>query len=79
VSVDLCKDSFAEWIEPGDKLDFAQDEWCYNDDADAAYATVIRKTDWWHGETGDPWITFYTDQGVFDVPADHTVKLKVEE
>lgn len=79
MSVDLCKDTFAEWVEPGDQLDFAQDEWGYNDAADAGYATVDRKTDWWDGETGDPWITIYSDQGTFDMPADHVVKRLVVE
>jgi hypothetical protein len=79
VSVDLCKDTLVEWVEPGDQLDFAQDEYGYNDDADASYATVDRKTDWWSGEDGDPWVTLYTSQGIFDMPADHTVKRKVQE
>lgn len=79
MSIDLTKPAYAEDVEPDDELDFSQDEFCYNDDADASYAKVERKTDWWSGDDGAPWCTFVTDQGTFDVPADHRVMRKVQE
>lgn len=79
MSVDTCKRIYAEDIEVGDQLDFSMDEYGYNDAAEAAYASVERKTDWWAGETGEPWVTLYTDQGRFDMPADHHVMRKVQE
>jgi hypothetical protein len=77
--ITLTKSAYAEDVEPGDELDFSMDELCYNDDADAAYARVERKTDWWDGTTGAPWCTLYTDQGEYDVPAEHRVSRKVQE
>lgn len=77
--IDFTKMVYAEDVEPDDELDFSQDELCYNDDAESAYAKVERKIDWWSGEDGEPWCTLYTDQGVFDIPADHRVRIKVQE
>lgn len=79
MSVDMCKSTYAEDVEPGDELDFSMDELCYSDAAEQAYATIERKTDWWDGTTGEPWVTLFTTQGQFDVPADHRVMRKVEE
>lgn len=78
MSVDTCRSTFAEDIEVGDLLDFSMDELCYNDYAECNYAEVKNKTDWWDAASGEPWCTLYTDQGVFEVPADHKVMLKVE-
>jgi hypothetical protein len=75
----LTKSAYAEDVEPGDQLDFSLDEFCYNDLADESYATLERKTDWWSGDDGQPWCTLFTDQGTFDVPADHRVSRKVQE
>jgi hypothetical protein len=77
--IDLTKTAYAEDIEPDDELDFSQDELCYTDAADQNYATVERKTDWWDGSTGEPWCTLHTNQGSFDVPADHRVRMRVQE
>lgn len=79
MSVDMCKTIYAEDIEPGDQLDLSMDELCYSASAEAEYAEVERKTDWWNGESGEPWCTLYTSQGRFEVPADHRVKRKVQE
>lgn len=77
--IDLTTTIYAEDVEPGAELDFSQDELCYNDDADEQYATVNRKTDWWDAVNGEPWCTLFTTQGDFEVPADHRVRIKVQE
>lgn len=75
----MCKSVYAEDVEAGDELDFSMDDFCYNDLADQSYALLERKTDWWSGENGEPWVTLHTDQGTFDMPADHKVMRKVQE
>jgi len=79
VSIDLVKSIFAEDVDPSDELDFSDDEYCYNDLADFAFATVQRRTEWYDGATGEPWITLHTDQGSYEMPADHLVKKKIIE
>lgn len=77
MSIDTVRNVFAEDVEPSDELDFAEDEYGYNDLADFAYATVERRTEWYDGKTGEPWVTLHTDQGSYEMPAAHLVKKKV--
>jgi hypothetical protein len=75
----MVKPVYAEDVEPDTELDFAEDEYGWNDKADQAYAVVLRRTEWYDGATGEPWVTLHTDQGSFDMPASHLVKMKVVE
>jgi hypothetical protein len=79
MSIDMVRSVYAEDVEPGDQLDFAEDEYGWNENADQAYATVNRCTEWYDGTTGEPWVTLYTSQGDYEMPASHFVKKKVEE
>lgn len=79
MSVDLVKTIYAEDVNVGDELDFAEDEYCWNDLADSAYATISRRTEWYNGHTGEPWVTLITSQGDFEMPAAHQVKKRVIE
>jgi hypothetical protein len=75
--VDLCKDRFAEYIEPGDELDFDDDEYADNENASYSFA-VVSSVRQWYDAAKDPWITLVTSQGSFDMPAGHYVKIKVD-
>jgi len=82
MSVDTCKPVYADNIEPDDEIDLDGDE--YAEDLDPAvamsgYALVERKTEWYDAATGFPWVTLWTTQGNFEMPAGHLVKLKVVE
>lgn len=79
MSTDLCKNTWAEDIEIGDELNLDGDEYGDNEQAIFGYAVVERKTEWWDGSTGFPWITLTTSQGEFEVPSSHVFKVKIEE
>lgn len=79
MSIDLCREVFADVIDDGDELDFEDDEYADNENAMYGFAKVEHKTEWYDGETGHPWVTLYTSQGRFEMPAGHLVKLKVVE
>lgn len=79
MSIDMVTSVFAEFVEASDELDFADDEYGYNDLADFAYAKVERCTQWYDGITGEPWVTLHTNQGSYEMPAEHKVKKRIIE
>jgi len=79
MSINICKDVLAEDIEPDFELDLDGDEYGDNEFAIFGYAVVLRRTEWYDANTGEPWVTLYTSQGDFEMPAGHAVKVKVEE
>lgn len=78
MSIDLCRDVAADEIDEGDLLDLEDNEYGDNPKAMYGFALVERKREW-YDEDNFPWVTLYTDQGTFDMPAGHLVKLKVDE
>jgi hypothetical protein len=79
MSADICRKGLAEDLEIGDELDLDGDEYGDNENAIFGYATVKGML-WWHNyDTESPWVTVNTTQGEFDMPAGHTVKIKIEE
>ena len=72
-----CKTIFAEDLEVGDEIDADGDEYCDNEFAIFNYAKVLMRTDIYrHGE---PWLLLRTNQGAFEVPGSHEIKVKVQE
>jgi hypothetical protein len=78
VSIDTTKTILAEDVEAGFELDLDGDEYGDNELAVYGYATVERRSDWWDGQSGEPMVTLYTTQGEFEMPAGHTVKIRVQ-
>lgn len=77
--ISTTKSIYAEEVDTHDQLDFDGDEYADNDQALYGYAVVERKTEWYDGQTGFPWVSLYTTQGIFDMPAGHLVKLKLDD
>ncbi len=78
MSIDMVKPIYAEDVEVGDQLDFADDEYGWNDEADFGFAEVLSKKDWYAKELDELYVTLITDQGTFDMPAAHRVKRKID-
>ncbi len=74
MSVDTCKERYAEDIEIGDELDLDGDEYGDNESAIYGYALVMHRKDFY--SAGDPWVVLNTSQGVFEFPAGHVLKVK---
>lgn len=73
--IDTCSTRYAEDIEIGDELDLDGDEYGDNENAVFGYATVSVRTDFYSSK--EPWVRLVTSQGIFDMPAGHTVRVKV--
>lgn len=78
MSIDLCKDLVAEDIDIDDEIDLDEDEYGDNPQAMSKFALVLQRKDWYDSENY-PWVTLRTDQGSFDFPAGHLIKVKVIE
>jgi hypothetical protein len=79
MSVDICVDRHAYEINPGDEIDLANDEYGENEAAYEHYAVVLKVSDDWPDDDGDLWVTIKTDQGTFNFPSYHYIKLKVDD
>jgi hypothetical protein len=75
--LNTCKTIYAEDIEVDDELDLDGDEYGDNEYAIFNFAKVATKLDTY--KHGEPWIILGTSQGSFEMPAGHTVKVKVQE
>jgi hypothetical protein len=75
--ITLTRKVVAENIQEGDEVDLDGDEYGDNEKAPSAYALVDSVTEWY--ADGYPWVTLHTDQGSYEMPAGHIVRLKVVE
>jgi hypothetical protein len=76
VSIDTVRIVFAEFIEPDDELDLDGDEYGDNPQAQENYATVEKVRDTY--EDHEPYVLVVTDQGTFNFPASHQLRVKVQ-
>lgn len=79
MSIDTVRRIVAEDVEEDDELDLYGDEYGDNENAIYNYALVTKVTPCWDGQSGEPLITLTTSQGVFDFPAGHYLKVKVND
>jgi hypothetical protein len=79
MSIDTVRRIVAEDVGEDDELDLDGDEYGDNELAVYAYATVMKVTPYWDGESDEPMVVLTTSQGVFNFPAGHYLKVKIND